>query len=252
MTRNYSPWLGAVFTLLVASVGCNKKTIPSTDVVSPSSTTSVAGGDSEVGFEQLFNGRDLTGWVVDGEAESFSVEDGAIKAAAVPGKRIRNWLFTTKQFDDIELRVDFKLTKGANSGVSRHGKAGFGGGNKLQLSVKVSDDASIGPNQPTGTFAYMGLNNIAAAKKAPLKPTGEWNTLRIVARGHVLTASVNGELVNEQDLAKAAAGELTAPTTEQVDWGRANLMRTSGAVGLQVMVQPATYYRNIRVKALSQ
>lgn len=242
-----------LLAIALLSLGCNRKTASTSDGVASSTSNSATGSnvESEVGFEQLFNGRDLTGWVADGEADSFSVENGAIKAAAIPGKRQRNWLFTTKQFNDIELRVDFKLTKGANSGVSPHGKVGFGGGNKLQLHVKVRDDASLDAAHATGTVAYMGLEPITATKKAPLKPIGEWNTLRIVARGHLLTAWVNGELVNEQDLAKAATGALSAPTKEQVDWGRANLMRTSGPVGLQVMVQPATYYRNIRVKPLS-
>ena len=242
------PAMSLIFGGLCA--GCNKTSEKSTGVVEPSKQVpaSTAKGEPEVGFESLFNGRDLSGWAVDGEADSFTVEDGSIKAAAVPGKRQRNWLFTTKQFSDVEIRAEFKFAKGGNSGVCPHGKAGDGGGNKLQLHVKVRDDGTLGSEHSSGTIAYVGVNPIDAQRSAPLKPLGEWNALRIVARGPMLTVWINDVLVNEQDLAKAVAA---LPKKDGEDWGRINLSRRSGAIGLQVMVQPATYYRNLRAKSLS-
>ena len=68
-------------------------------------------------FEQLFNGKDLSGW--EGKAEFWSVEDGVIRGQTTKGNRTKGNTFLVWQGDDVEDFV-FKAKvrfKGNNTGV---------------------------------------------------------------------------------------------------------------------------------------
>lgn len=67
---------------------------------------------------KLFDGQTLAGWEGDVE-KTFRVQDGAIVAGSLDAKIPRNeFLCTTKEYGDFELRLKFKLIgKGANAGV---------------------------------------------------------------------------------------------------------------------------------------
>jgi len=68
-------------------------------------------------FVSLFDGKTLQGW--EGNLEVFRVVDGAIVGGTLEKPLAHNeFLCTTKQYRDFELRLKFKiLGKGANAGV---------------------------------------------------------------------------------------------------------------------------------------
>lgn len=79
-----------------------------------------AGGEEsspEPGFVALFDGKSLAGW--EGNEKIFRVENGAIVAGSLNEKIAHNeFLCTTKQFKDFELRLEAKLVgEGKNAGV---------------------------------------------------------------------------------------------------------------------------------------
>jgi hypothetical protein len=69
------------------------------------------------GFVSLFDGRTFAGW--EGNEKVFRIADGAIIGGNLEEKVARNeFLSTTKEYGDFELRLKFKvLGKGANAGV---------------------------------------------------------------------------------------------------------------------------------------
>lgn len=72
------------------------------------------------GWVSLFNGRDLSGWQANENAETFSVEEGLL---LVDGPR--SHLFYTGEvnngvFRDFELLVEVKTEPRANSGIFFH------------------------------------------------------------------------------------------------------------------------------------
>lgn len=71
--------------------------------------------DSE--WTPLFDGRSFAGW--EGNLDVFRIEDGAIVGGSLEGPVRRNeFLCTTKEYGDFELRVRFKLLgPGANAGI---------------------------------------------------------------------------------------------------------------------------------------
>jgi hypothetical protein len=66
---------------------------------------------------QLFNGKDLTGWVKIGN-EKWVVEDGAIYGEGVTEKY--GYLMTEKEYKNFEVSLRFKCEADGNSGVYLH------------------------------------------------------------------------------------------------------------------------------------
>ena len=75
-------------------------------------------GADMVLFRPIFNGKDLTGWSQkDGY---FSVKDGVITGESTPDhlcKPNHHLVYTAEELTDFELRAEFRLSKGANSGI---------------------------------------------------------------------------------------------------------------------------------------
>ena len=61
---------------------------------------------AEDGFTPLFNGKDLTGWKVNENPQSFSVQDGAIVAHGPRSYCFYVGGFLNHSFKDFELKVD--------------------------------------------------------------------------------------------------------------------------------------------------
>ena len=76
-------------------------------------------------WESLFNGKDLTGWVVkcklaDAGKQFWRVEDGTILADSMADKRHDYiWLLTEQEYGDFVLRLHFQAYRDnpGNSGV---------------------------------------------------------------------------------------------------------------------------------------
>src|SRR4051812_14343983 len=87
------------------------------------------------GFKSLFNGTDLAGWKATGKAEVWGAEKGVIYVEKGGG----GWLLTEEDYGDFELQLEYKLSKGANSGVAlrtpREGDPAYVG-----MEIQLIDD----------------------------------------------------------------------------------------------------------------
>jgi 3-keto-disaccharide hydrolase len=170
---------------------------------------------TELGYRSLFDGRDLTGWEGAGDAadKCWKVEDGLLVCDGQRGP----WLRSADQYGDFNLRLEYKLKPGGNSGVYlRVPKGGAHRGLELSggpsgIEVQLLDDpdkryASIKPYQSAGS-----LYALAAAKEHVARPAGEWNTLEINCRGTAYRVTHNGVVVvdaTEKDFPELARREL--------------------------------------------
>jgi hypothetical protein len=71
------------------------------------------------GSDSLFNGKDLTGWKSDakGDFAYWTAKDGVLHCQSGPKKR-GSVLWTTKEFQDFTLTLEYKLGHGTiDSGV---------------------------------------------------------------------------------------------------------------------------------------
>src|SRR5262249_37650430 len=138
------------------------------------------------GFEPLFNGRDLIGWRVNdgGKIERWGVENGVLFVNGEGG----GWLMTEKVYDDLDLRLEFKIPAKGNSGVALRsplkGDPAYEG-----MEIQILDDVwhkrhekDLRPAQLTGS-----IYDVVPPAKDATRPVGEWNTFRIVAKGRQIT-----------------------------------------------------------------
>jgi hypothetical protein len=192
-----------------------------------------------VGFESLFNGKDLSGWQVNkgGKMEAWGAENGVLYVNGGGG----GWLMTEKEYSDFELRLQFKLPAKGNSGVAlrsaMEGNPAFEAGMEIQL---LDDEwhrkhlADLKVSQLTGS-----VYGIQGPDRDALKPIGEWNTMRITAKGRHITIELNGVTTVDVDLDKCKNKAKEHPGMEH-EKGHLGLQSHDGRVE----------FRNVYVKAL--
>jgi hypothetical protein len=188
------------------------------------------------GFTELFNGKDLKGWkVLGGKLESWSA-DPKEKILFVKGGG-GGWLMTEKEYGDFELRLEFKVPKGGNSGVAlRSPMKGDPAYTGMEIQI-LDDPAYKGLQKWQATGSIYG---VVAASKVPTKPVGQWNKYRIVCKGRKVTVELNGEKVVDANL-----------DDHKEKHGKAHpgILRAKGHVGLQEHGGKVEF-RNLYIKEL--
>lgn len=134
----------------------------------------------------LFNGKDLTNWVMPGEVPGFKVSDGIIIAEPTNGSDI----FTRKQFGNFIFKFEYLLSKVGNSGVLiRCDPADpWGTGVEVQLLAPWTpyrDDLHC-----TGSI----YDHVAVSNR-PDETTGIWHKMEIKCDRKNISISVDGQVV---------------------------------------------------------
>lgn len=166
-------------------------------------------------FRDLFNGKDLTGWVnVNTDPTTWSVRDGLLVCSGRPIGVMRS----DREYENFMLHIEWSHKEaGGNSGVFAWSSAVPGERNHLPDGVEIQ---MLDPEYPRlhmkdgvmPTFAYVsgelfgvgGVNTIPDYPRGPrsssieyrVKGKGEWNTYDVVAVDGVIKLSVNGKFVN--------------------------------------------------------
>jgi len=176
--------------------------------------------------EKLFNGKDLTGWIVYG-TEKWYVEKGLLVSESGPDKGY-GYLGTTAEYDDFEVELEFKQEANGNSGVFIRSTVD---GTKVSgWQVEVAP-----PGSDTGGI-YESYGRGWLVKPDPEKDKalkfGEWNKMKIVVKGDRVTSYLNGvEMVNYAD--------------EKIGSGKGGVLRQiHDGGGIKV------YWRNIILKKI--
>ncbi len=185
---------------------------------------------TEIGYQSLFDGTSLAGWEGAGAAAErcWKVEDGAIVCTGEKGP----WLRSKEQFDDYNLRLEYKLKTGGNSGVYIRVPAdGNHHGNGAGIEVQVLDDGA-GQYRSLKPYQYTGsLYAVVPASEHVGRAVGQWNALEINCQGTRYRVVHNGTVIVDAD-------ESTYPELK----GRL----TKGFFGLQNHSEEV-WFRNLRV-----
>ncbi len=146
----------------------------------------------------LFDGKTLEGWTdKKGGAPSagWVVEDGAIFRKAGGGD-----IYTKDEFGDFELNIEWKVAPKANSGI-KYRLHRYANGSVLGPEYQVLDDKGHPNGKDAKTSAGSAYDLLAPAKDKEVKPVGEWNTTKIVARGTRIEHWLNGKMILAFDTA---------------------------------------------------
>lgn len=199
------------------------------------------GQQVEKGFDVLFNGNNLDGWV--GNKSAYRAENGMIIVDPQGGGSGGN-LYTAKEYSDFIFRFEFQLTPGANNGLGFHappeGDAAYVG-KELQILENTAEKyANLKPYQYHGS-----LYGVMPAKRGFQKAIGEWNRQQVTVRGSWIQVILNGNVILEGDyLEKSENGTMDGRD-------HPGLTRTSGHIGF-LGHGDVVRFRNIHIKDLSK
>lgn len=136
--------------------------------------------------QQLFNGKDLTGWTTYG-TEKWYVDKGNLVCESGPDKQY-GYLATNKFYKNFDLTVEFLQESNGNSGVFfRSTVEGTKiSGWQCEIAPKGQDTGGIYESYGRGW-----LVKIEDEKENVLKQ-GEWNTMRLRVDGDRVQTWLNG------------------------------------------------------------
>ncbi|HTF19158.1 MAG TPA: family 16 glycoside hydrolase [Chryseolinea sp.] len=158
-----------------------------------------------IGYESLFNGKDLSGWqgLVEDPIKRSKMSPAAFTKKQQEANTAvnKNWnvkdgmivfqgdganLCTTRKYGDFEMLVDWRISKNGDSGIYLRGSP----------QVQIWDTTRVDAGAQVGSG---GLYNNQKGRSTPLSvadnPIGEWNTFRIRMIGDRVWVHLNGILV---------------------------------------------------------
>ena len=171
---------------------------------------------TEAEWTMLFNGRDLTGWEEEGEAE-WDVVDGKIVTGGGDGV-----LRTTGVYSGFEFHTYFRTTPHANGGIF-YRLMDRGPDLPARYEVQIY-------NVPTATNPTGSIYGIVPAIDAGCR-SGEWCLMQLISDGPYSRVLINGKTVAE-------AHDLALPD--------------SGAIAIQNHSQGTIEYKGLQVKDMME
>ncbi len=201
---------------------------------------------------KLFDGKSLNGWHHfnnKASIKNWTIEEGALVCLGAKGPSGSGDIVTDQVFADFELRWEWKVDQGSNSGVFYHivedpkYKRAIETAPEYQIIDDITYPAKLEPLQLTGADYDMHL----AGSNKVLKPVGEWNTSKIVFKNGKVEHWLNGKRIvrfkawsDDWKKRKAASKWKDSP-----DYG----MSAKGNIGLQDHGNKA-YFKNIQIREL--
>lgn len=220
----------------------------------------------EGGFVSLFNGTDLSGWIVpEGDNGHWKVVDGVIDYDALSEAKGEKHLWTAKEYGDFVLKLDWRIKR--TTGLyemkqilpdGSHRKDESGNDIKVYLPNADSGVYLRGSSKsqiniwcwPVGSGEVWGYRldpkmppEVRAAVTPKLcadKPVGEWNTFVITMKGDRLSVVLNDQTVIE------SAQLLGVPSTGRIALQHHGGMRDGKYLNASSLVQ----FRNISIQKL--
>ena len=214
----------------------------------------------EPGFEPIFDGKTLDGW--EGDPKYWRVEGGVLTGEITPETVIKSNTFIIWRGGspkDFELKVDYRITSGGNSGINYRSVVvpdAVTPANKFAMSGYQFDidgaNRYTGQNYEEKGRLFLALRGQVTRITGMRKPiaissTGDnkelasfimndWNSCHLIARGNVLTHLLNGHLM--------------CMVIDDDPAGR----KSEGLIGVQVHVggPMKVEYRQFRLKNLSR
>ncbi|MDH6357891.1 DUF1080 domain-containing protein [Parabacteroides sp. PF5-9] len=255
-------FLSASLFLLNTMACSNKKTTQNSDQatmdpislynqVDWSSTNVLADSEKANGWISLFDGKSGNGWHgynQTGIPECWAIEDGSLTMNMEGGGENTQDLITNKAYKSFVLSLEYKMTKGANSGVLFQVKEdprytyAYETGPEFQVIDHESWPDPLEDVQINGSNYAM-----YPPMERPFKNIGEWNQLMLIVDGNDVTQLLNGVVVvkytkySDEWTKLRDSGKWSAyPDYAKYDEGHISLQNHGTKV----------WYRNIKIKEL--
>jgi hypothetical protein len=203
------------------------------------------------GWQLLFDGKSANLWhnyngMGNAVDPKWKVIDGALVLTAGGGGDI----ITNERFDSFELVLDYKISRGGNSGVMFHVEEVYAQPGMSGPEVQILDNTAGRDPQKAGWLYGLYQPPIDPKTGQPLdatKPAGEWNRVRILLDGPKGEIWMNGvkyetfELWSDDWNARVAKSKF-------IQWERFGKAK-SGHICLQDHGNPVAF-RNIKIRPI--
>ncbi|HSR53140.1 MAG TPA: DUF1080 domain-containing protein [Acidobacteriota bacterium] len=165
-----------------------------------SGVNSLTAEEKEEGWRLLFDGESFEGWRGFKSQEvpqAWKVEEGSL--AYVPGQDDRGDIMTQEEFQNFELRLQWKISPGGNSGIFFHVSPDADWSWETGPEMQVLDNAGHADGAKPETSA--GSNYALHAPSSDVtRPVGEWNQVRLMVDGPHVEHWLNGVKIVEYEL----------------------------------------------------
>jgi hypothetical protein len=229
-------------------------------------TNQLSEREKEEGWELLWDGKTSEGWR-GAKLETFPefgwvIADGTISVEQSDGGESTNGgdIVTIETYENFILEADFKMTKGANSGIKYFvdTELNQGAGSSIGCEYQILDDA----NHPDAKMGREGNRTLASlydlipANAKNFNPDlprekrsngYDWNRAKIIVRGDDVEHYLNGILVVKYNRGGQQWKDLVATSKYKVwpDFGEAR----TGHILLQDHGDEV-HFKNIKIKTL--
>lgn len=222
--------------------------------------------EKEEGWQLLWDGKTTAGWrgakLETFPEEGWTIEDGVLSVEQADGAESRNGgdIVTIKEYENFILEVDFKLTKGANSGIKYFVDTDLnqGAGSSIGCEYQILDDdnhpdAKMGKN---GNRTLASLYDLIPANAKRYNPDlqrekrtngYDWNRAKIIVQGDDVEHYLNGILVVKYNRSGQQWKDLVADSKYKV-WPNFGEART-GHILLQDHGDKVSF-KNIKINTL--
>lgn len=175
--------------------------------------------EAKEGWKLLFDGKTPIGWI-NARTKTFPASGWEIKDGTLtinPETKTKGGggdIVTADKFRNFELIVDFKYTKGANSGIKYFVDTEVSNGSLASIGCEyqVLDDrnhpdakAGIGGNR-----TLAGLYDLIAPKNIRDNGNDNWNRAMIIVNGNKVQHWLNGQMTVEYERGNSEWRELVA------------------------------------------
>ena len=214
--------------------------------------------EEKSGWKMLWDGKTTTGWKgakLDVFPEKgWKINDGELIVLSSGGAESAAGgdIVTEELYGDFQLKVDFKLTPGANSGIKYYVDTTInkGPGSSIGLEYQILDDAihpdaKLGSHEGSRTVCSL-YDLIQANPKKPIKKIGEWNSAHIISKDNHVEHWLNGMKVLEYNRGSEAFLKLVKES-KYAKWSGFGLLEKG-----QILLQDhgdRVAFKNIKIKS---
>lgn len=220
----------------------------------------VLAGEVKKGWKLLWDGKTTKGWrgakLDHFPKAGWEINNGELSVLSSGGAESRAGgdIVTVDKYSNFELKLDFKLTEAANSGIKYYVNTDLnkGAGSSIGLEFQILDDAKH-PDAMKGNHAGSRTVSslydlIQADPNKIVNPIGEWNYARIISNNNHVEHWLNGIKVLEFERKSKEYRKLVSESkyTPWKDFGEAD----SGHILLQDHGDLVTF-RNIKIRVIT-
>ena len=188
------------------------------------------------GFVELFNGKDLAGWKVGKNADSWRVENGEIVVHGPgPSHLFYDGPVHNHDWKNFHLKAQVLARPNANSGIYFHTKFQEEGWPSQGFEAQVNNTYKPDPKKTGGLYAVKDVMNVSPVED------DKWFSYEIIVEGKHVTIKIDGKTTTDW----------TEPDPPTPPKGMSGRVLQHGTIALQGH-DPGSevHFKSVKIKAL--